>query len=502
MKQRLPIIELNPSTLATALKFRSGGTPMTLFKEDESTSLVDGVDYNAAGSTLTPNAQGLIEIDMLITQVVTVKDSSTILYKAIIEGDNARTEEMADGRIVTGFNFKLNSGGTEIQVLANGTDGAFAIVYFATDFTSHSIYAAYGTVVASTRIDTTTFLESPMRKIQLTNGQRFFGFNVYADFVANEIKAIANGDAWAWVFDDTNNDFIRYHVLGASLDDKINLAVNRIDYAAKIVLSDGREAKGYNIVLAGAGADEIESLANGAAYAEIFDPTTDEVKTYNIDSSSSAGERLDLSEHESAVAKQFTLSDGRIAKGYNIVKKSTDDQILTAANGSAFAEIQDITADDTIIYATDTTTVAGVRLDVAAKIVEKVFDDRKVVLKPLFIGNEDSAAVLSENARIEMAELDNTNAATLSMAVGANDTDTSNFVLSFHPTFGMQFVNSKRNAGVLQDITWITGGADWILVHKTFATVAAAIASGDPSGTHYKITTGDDEAKSIVRSIP
>lgn len=128
MKQRLPILETNPATLSVAFGPKTTGT-MTLFKEDETTALVDTVDFSLAGSDLTPDAQGLIEIDMLIGQVVTVKDGATIIYKAPLEGDQGRIEfTLANGDIARGYNIINNALNDNIITVANGF--AWAEVFF------------------------------------------------------------------------------------------------------------------------------------------------------------------------------------------------------------------------------------------------------------------------------------------------------------------------------------------------------------------------------------
>lgn len=139
MKQTLPILETGPASLPVALGFKTTGT-MTVFKEDETTALVDGTDFNAAGSDLTPNAQGLIEIDMIISQVVTVKDGSTIVYKALIEGDVGGIHIMTNGSIVFGHNIKLNTAKTQILAATTSSDGAMAVLMFGDSTSGYFLY--------------------------------------------------------------------------------------------------------------------------------------------------------------------------------------------------------------------------------------------------------------------------------------------------------------------------------------------------------------------------
>lgn len=185
------------------------------------------------------------------------------------------------------------------------------------------------------------------------------------------------------------------------------------------------------------------------------------------------------------------LNDGTQFIGINCKPDSANTNIEVTENGTAWAFSLD--PDDAFL---------DIHLKTGATAGDLILTEtvgRLMVDGGMVVGETETGLSGAPNKRIEINDFDNVEAE-LAIAVGANSTDTSNLIIAVSTAFGVSIVNSKRGAGTVHPFSIVS--PKYINVYQTFTDVATAEASGEASGTHYRITTGTTDAKSIVRAIP
>lgn len=167
----------------------------------------------------------------------------------------------------------------------------------------------------------------------LSGGSSYWGHNVYDD--GTDIFAISNSanGAYVVVFNGADRNYIIYQKAIVAADEQINVVANSSRPVVEFTLANGDIGRGYNIKKNSAD-DQILSVVDGSAFAEVHDLTTDAIKAYQIDSSSVAGTRLDIVGNEVPPASDRVLKAGDTMSGPLNMGTNPITNVATPSGGS------------------------------------------------------------------------------------------------------------------------------------------------------------------------